>query len=152
MALLLQDEPLDFLTAGKMTVATYTSENTDIHHIFPASYCEKQNLPREKWNSVINKTMIYASTNRSIDGVAPSRYIQAILNHKIEKEELVRAISTHKINFNLLNEDNFDEFIIDRAIKLADRIEQAIGKDVMGRDSQETIDAFGDSLIVRMTL
>ena len=42
--------------------------------------------------------------------------------------------------------------IIDRAIKLADRIEQAIGKDVMGRDSQETIDAFGDSLIVRMTL
>ena len=31
-------------------------------------------------------------------------------------------------------------------------IEQAIGKDVMGRDSQETIDAFGDSLIVRMTL
>ena len=39
MALLLQDEPLDFLTAGKMTVATYTSENTDIHHIFPASYC-----------------------------------------------------------------------------------------------------------------
>ena len=85
MALLLQDEPLDFLTAGKMTVATYTSENTDIHHIFPASYCEKQNLPREKWNSVINKTMIYASTNRSIGGVAPSRYIQAILNHKIEK-------------------------------------------------------------------
>ena len=152
MALLLQDEPLDFLTAGKMTVATYTSENTDIHHIFPASYCEKQNLPREKWNSVINKTMIYASTNRSIGGVAPSRYIQAILNHKIEKEELVRAISTHKINFNLLVEDNFDEFIIDRAIKLADRIEQAIGKDVMGRDSQETIDAFGDSLIVRMTL
>ena len=147
MALLLQDEPLDFLTAGKMTVATYTSENTDIHHIFPASYCEKQNLPREKWNSVINKTMIYASTNRSIGGVAPSRYIQTILNHRIEKEELVRAISTHKINFNLLNEDNFDEFIIDRAIKLADRIEQATGKGVMGRDSQETIDAFGDSLI-----
>ena len=53
MALLLQDEPLDFLTAGKMTVATYTSENTDIHHIFPANYCERHNLPREKWNSVI---------------------------------------------------------------------------------------------------
>ena len=56
------------------------------------------------------------------------------------------------IKSNLLNGDNFDEFIIDRAIKLADRIEQAIGKDVMGRDSQETIDAFGDSLIARMTL
>ena len=38
-----------------------------------------------------------------------SRYIQAILNHKIEKEELVRAISTHKINFNLLNEKHSNE-------------------------------------------
>ena len=96
--------------------------------------------------------MIYASTNRSIGGVAPSRYIQAILNHKIEKEDLVRAVSTHKINFNLLNEDKFDEFIIDRAVKLANRIEQATGKAVMGRESQETIAAFGDSLISRMTL
>lgn len=147
MALLLQDEPLDFLTAGKMTVATYTSENTDIHHIFPANYCERQNFPREKWNSVINKTMIYASTNRSIGGVAPSRYIQSILNHKVDKEDLVHAISTHKINFDLLNEDKFDEFIIDRAIKLADRIEQATGKAVTGRDSQEAENAFGECLV-----
>ena len=147
MALLLQDEPLDFLTAGKMTVATYTSENTDIHHIFPANYCERHNLPREKWNSVINKTMIYASTNRSIGGVAPSRYIQTILNHKINRDDLIHAISTHKINFNLLNEDNFDEFIIDRAIKLADRIEKAIGKSISGRDSEDTIREFGIALI-----
>ena len=146
MALLLQDEPLDFLTAGKMTVATYTSENTDIHHIFPANYCEKHNLPREKWNSVVNKTMIYASTNRSIGGVAPSKYIQTILNHKINKDDLIHAISTHKINFNFLNEDNFDEFIIDRAIKLADRIERAIGKSISGRDSEDTIREFGVSL------
>ncbi len=143
MALLLQDEPLDFLTAGKMTVATYTSENTDIHHVFPANYCEKHDLPREKWNSVVNKTMIYATTNRSIGGVAPSKYIQTLLNHKIEEVDLVNAISSHKIDFDLLNDDKFDEFIVDRAIKLLDRIEKATGKSVAGRDSQETKDAFG---------
>lgn len=33
MALILQDEPLDFATASKMSIATYTLENTDIHHI-----------------------------------------------------------------------------------------------------------------------
>ena len=91
--------------------------------------------------------MIYASTNRSIGGVAPSRYIQTILNHKINRDDLIHAISTHKINFNLLNEDNFDEFIIDRAIKLADRIEKAIGKSISGRDSEDTIREFGIALI-----
>ena len=146
MALLLQDEPLDFMTGGKMTVATYTSENTDIHHIFPANYCEKINLPREKWNSVINKTMIYASTNRSIGGVAPSRYIQTILNHKIALKDLASAVSTHKIDFNLLNSDNFNEFIVNRAMKLADRIEKATGKAVSGRDSEDTVKKFGASL------
>lgn len=146
MALILQDEPLDFTTASKMSIATYTLESTDIHHIFPASYCEKAGLPIKKWNSVVNKTMISASTNRSIGGVAPSKYIQKLFKENIDTESIKRAICTHKIDFNLLNEDNFDEFIRDRAIKLLDCIEKATGKVVTGKDSQETIDAFGSSL------
>ena len=66
---------------------------------------------------------------------------------KINKDDLIHAISTHKINFNLLNEDNFDEFIVDRAIELADRIEKAIGKSISGRDSEDTIREFGVALI-----
>lgn len=147
MALILQDEPLDFTTASKMSIATYTLESTDIHHIFPASYCEKAGLPIKKWNSVVNKTMISASTNRSIGGVAPSKYIQKLFKENIDTESIKRAICTHKIDFNLLNEDNFDEFIRDRAIKLLDCIEKATGKVVTGKDSQETIDAFGSSLL-----
>ena len=146
MALVLQDEPLDFATASKMSIATYTLENTDIHHIFPASYCEKVGLPIRKWNSVVNKTMISASTNRSIGGVAPSKYIQKLFKENVDIEAVKRAISTHKIDFDLLNQDNFDEFIKDRSIKLLDRIEKATGKVVAGRDSQETVDAFGASL------
>lgn len=147
MALILQDELLDFATASKMSIATYTLENTDIHHIFPASYCEKAGLPIKKWNSVVNKTMLSASTNRSIGGVAPSKYIQKLFKENIDTESIKRAICTHKIDFDLLNEDNFDEFIRDRAIKLLDCIEKATGKVVTGRDSQETIDAFGSSLL-----
>lgn len=147
MALILQDELLDFATASKMSIATYTLENTDIHHIFPASYCEKAGLPIKKWNSVINKTMLSASTNRSIGGVAPSKYIQKLFKENIDTDSIKMAICTHKIDFDLLNEDNFDEFIRDRAIKLLGCIEKATGKVVTGRDSQETIDAFGSSLL-----
>lgn len=84
---------------------------------------------------------------RSIGGVAPSKYIQKLFKENIDTESIKRAICTHKIDFNLLNEDNFDEFIRDRAIKLLDCIEKATGKVVTGKDSQETIDAFGSSLL-----
>ena len=152
MALILQDEPLDFATANKMSVATYTLENTDIHHIFPASYCEKMGYPMKKWNSVVNKTMISVSTNRSIGGMAPSKYVQKLFRENADVESVKKAICSHKIDFDLLSEDKFVEFINDRAIKLLDRVEKATGKAVTGRDSKETIEAFGDSLIARMPM
>lgn len=147
MALILQDEPLDFATAEKMSIATYTLESTDIHHIFPQSYCEKINLPKEKWNSVVNKTMISATTNRAIGGVAPSEYVKKLFRKNTDKNSVINAIRTHKIDFDLLNADKFEDFINDRAIKLLDRIEKATGKAVVGRDSDETVQTFGVPLI-----
>ena len=35
-------------------------------------------IPDKKWNSVVNKTLIYASSNRSIGGRAPSEYIRTM--------------------------------------------------------------------------
>lgn len=61
------------------------------------------------------------------------------------KDDLIHAI--YKINFNLIDEDDFDKFIIDRAIELANRIEKAIGKSISGRDSGDTIRKFDVALI-----
>lgn len=69
------------------------------------------------------------------------------VQRNITKDSVINAISTHKIDFDLLNADRFDDFINDRAIKLLDRIEQATGKIVAGRDSDETIQAFGRELV-----
>lgn len=147
MALILQDSPLDFMSANKMDIATYLDESTDIHHIFPQVYCETMGYDQMKWNSVINKTPIYARTNRSINGRAPSEYIKTMENKGLTMEQIKLAISSHKINFDLLNNDNFDEFIIDRAKQLLDRIEKAMGKNIDGRGSDDTVSAFGASLL-----
>ena len=48
---------------------------------------------------------------------------------------------------NNRKEDDFNKFIIDRAIELANRIEKAIGKSISGRDSVDTIRKFGVALI-----
>ena len=148
MALIMQDSPLDFMSGEKMSVATYLDEDTDIHHIFPEAYCTSVKLPREKWNSVVNKTPIYASSNRSIGGRAPSKYIKTMFEKGLDAEMVEAAISSHKVNYEFLSGDRFDEYFIDRAIKLLDRIEQATGKKVSGRDSEETIKAFGQALII----
>lgn len=149
MGLILQDSPLDFMSANKMDIATYLDESTDIHHIFPRNYCEQQGYDQTKWNSVVNKTPIYASTNRSIGGRAPSEYIKTMANKGLTEEQMRQAIESHKIDYDILQADDFDGFITDRAIRLLDRIELAMGKTIDGRDSEETINIFGTSLSKR---
>jgi hypothetical protein len=146
MAMIMQDSPLDFMSGNKMDIASYLDEDTDIHHIFPQAYCEGVKLPMRKWNSVVNKTPIYASTNRSIGGRAPSEYIKTMKNKGLSDDQVVNAISSHKINYVLLSADDFDAYFVDRAIKLLNRIEKATGKSIAGRDSEETIREFGVAL------
>ena len=143
----MQDMPLDFMSGEKMSVATYLDEDTDIHHIFPEAYCQSKGYPRVKWNSVVNKTPIYASTNRSIGGRAPSEYIKTMKNKGLNDEMVSAAITSHRVDYELLMTDSFEEYFIDRAIKLLDRIELATGKKISGRDSEETIKEFGAALM-----
>ena len=147
MALILQDSPLDFMTGNRMDIASYIDEEADIHHIFPQTYCEKMNLPRNKWNSVINKTPIYATSNRSIGGHAPSIYIGTMANKGLDQQMIHDAIVSHKVNYDYLAADDFDAYFIDRAKQLLNRIEKAMGKAVSGRDSEETIREYGVALI-----
>lgn len=146
MALILQDSPLDFMSGNKMNVATYLDESTDIHHIFPQNYCAAR-YDSIKWNSVVNKTPIYAATNRSIGGRAPSEYIRTMANKGLSEAQIREAVTSHKISYDLLAADDFEGFIVDRAIRILDRIEVAMGKSIAGRDSEETIKFFGKSLI-----
>lgn len=147
MALIMQDSPLDFMTGHKMDIASYIDEDTDIHHIFPQTYCIAQNYPSKKWNSVVNKTPIYASTNRSIGGRAPSEYVKTMFNKGLDEALVIEAIESHKVSAPLLMADDFEGYFVDRAIQLLDRIEKATGKAIAGRDSEETIKEFGCELI-----
>lgn len=146
MALIMQSSPLDFMSGKKMDIASYLEEDTDIHHIFPQAYCIANNLPQRKWNSVINKTPIYAGTNRSIGGRAPSEYIKTMQNKKLSQQTIDLALKSHMANPDYLRSDNFDEYFIDRAIQILNRIEAAIGKAIPGRDSDETIKEYGVTL------
>jgi hypothetical protein len=148
-ALLMKSGSQDFVAGTDIDLATYFDKAIDIHHIFPRVWCEGRKLKREKWNSVINKTPLAAGTNRFIGGDAPSRYLERIEKNKgISGKILDGFLGTHEIDATILRSDNFDTFLLDRASRLLNLIEAATGKAVAGRDSEETIEAYGGSLLL----
>jgi hypothetical protein len=149
MALIYKNHCRDFISGEEMDFTLYKAERIDIHHIFPKDYCEKRNYPKEKWNSVVNKTPMTGSTNREIGGVAPTRYLSKIENKgKVSAEALDEYISTHWIDAACMRSDDFDNHIVNRAKVILVAIEKAIGKTISGKDSEETVAAFGGSLVM----
>lgn len=147
MALILKNHCKDFISGRDMDFTVYKAENIDIHHVFPKDYCEKQNYPKAKWNSIVNKTPLTYSTNREIGGIAPSRYLGRIeTKGQVTTPVLDSYLESHWLNVACCRNDDFDNFIINRAKMLLDAIESAMGKAVSGRDSEEVISAFGNTL------
>ncbi|MBI4613981.1 MAG: hypothetical protein HY720_10265 [Planctomycetes bacterium] len=148
MALLLQKGSLDFVGGDSIELTTYSELGIDIHHVFPKKHCLGKKYPREKWNSVVNKAPLTAKTNRAIGGSAPSDYLAKIeKSSAMAPERLDEILRTHMIDPVALRNDAFDTFLRHRAAGLLDLIERATGKAVVGRDSEETVNAFGGSLV-----
>jgi hypothetical protein len=148
MARLIDAGSHDFMSGDAIALTSYFELDIDIHHIFPRAYCEKSGLDRSRWNSVVNKAPLSARTNRIIGGHKPSTYLSTIeKSHGVEAERLDAILGTHLIDPLILRNDAFDAFIRDRAVKLLDLIERTTGKQVTGRDSDETIAAFGSALL-----
>lgn len=148
MALVLKNHCQDFISGREMDFTLYKAENIDIHHIFPKDHCEKNGYPRAKWNSVVNKTPITYSTNREIGGAAPSIYLDKIASKgQVDTNVLNGYLETHWVNVAATRSDNFNVFIVSRAIMLLDAIATAMGKPISGRDGEEVINSFGTALI-----
>lgn len=146
-ALVMKQGARDFVSGTPIDLNTYFNNAIDIHHIFPRAWCEKQKLPREKWNSVVNKTPLAAGTNRFISSDAPSVYLARIQRAKqVAPGSLDEFLTSHVIPVQALRSDDFDTFVRQRAAALLKLIEQAMGKAITGRDSEETIKAFGAEL------
>jgi hypothetical protein len=146
MALLLKAGCKDFVSGTSMDFTTFIDEAIDIHHIFPRAYAEKL-YKREKWNSIVNKTPLFARTNRILGGHAPSIYLDKIERaDKVKKEDLDEYLNSHFVNIEYLRTDNFDDYFADRAKAILDLISESMGKTIANRDSEETVSIFGKSL------
>lgn len=138
-ALLMRAEAQDFRSGQPFDQTVFFDENVDVHHIFPEAWCKQQAIKPELYNSIINKTPLSARTNRIIGGVGPSTYLDRLekgnaQNPPITAERLHSILSTHLIDVDLLQSDDFVAFFDARRQRLLVMIEEAMGKSAVRED------------------
>jgi hypothetical protein len=145
MARLMQLGSLDLRTGDAIELTTYMDDSVDIHHLFPAAYCEERNLDRRFWNSIINKAPLTAKTNRSIGKKAPSVYL-GTFEKTLGAPRVDEVLRSHGVHPTLMRGDDFSGFTRARAARLLDLIEDSTGKAIAGRSATDVVQLFQGSL------
>jgi hypothetical protein len=102
----------------------------DIHHIFPRGWCEAHGIPRDRYDSILNKTPISYKANRKIGGDAPSAYLRRIQSEpQVQMDDVAMdpLLASHSLDPLLLRTDDFDAFVEDRRARLVRLVETAMG-------------------------
>lgn len=147
MALVYRERCHDFVQGTTIDIVKSMDEAPDIHHIFPEAYCTKMGYKREKWNSIINKTPLLPESNRQIGGEAPSAYSKRIMRKaEIDEAELRSRVESHLVDYECFISDDFDGYFISRAKSIMKAIENAMGKTIADKGSEQTINIYGVSL------
>lgn len=130
-ALMMDENTKDWLSATKIDFITYFSESIDIHHIFPVAWCEKNNIPRNDFDCIINKTPLSGRTNRIVSGDAPSKYLERLKKYAgVSDSEFNDILRSHVVSPDYMYKDDFYGFFNNRKEQILQRIEKAIGKQI----------------------
>lgn len=130
-ALLIANDSEDWIHARNFNDADFAEMAVDIHHIFPRSWCDRNAIPADLRDSIVNKTPLRKQTNIRIGGAAPSVYLPRVARYaEIDDSKLDSILRSHMINPEHLRKDDFRRFFIDRRHRLIELIEQAMGKSV----------------------
>ncbi len=131
--LLLRDGSQDWFWKASVKELDTDEVSLDIHHIFPRAWCEDNDIDRDLYESVLNKTTISYKANRKIGGDAPSKYIPRIQNDVnvcLSDDSMDALLESHALSAELLRRDEFDLFIQDRRVRLGSLIENVMGKPI----------------------
>lgn len=130
LCLLSQNEAQDFSGGGRLNAILFHDLGQDHHHIFPWNALSQLPTPIKdpRADSIINKTLISAAANRSISGKLPSKYVMEWRN-KLGTEQYNNILESHEIDPEILSNNRWNEFVLDRRERLKKLIESVCGGD-----------------------
>jgi hypothetical protein len=102
------------------------------HHIFPKAYLYKQktaegeSTPSDRVNSIVNRTLISAQTNRRISRSSPSNYLERLVPAGY-CAEILRSHFIDDDGLAAMQADNFEAFLDARELSLMTEVVTRLG-------------------------
>jgi hypothetical protein len=146
MALVLCHGAADFHHGHTLTPASIAAQSVDDHHLFPKAYLNPSDadpaFAPQLVDSILNRTLIDADTNKRIGKRPPHEYLAEI------REELEAAdsglyeqvLSSHLLPSgadSALHNDDFEAFLTWREARLAEEIAALCGVDLAPADASD---------------
>lgn len=129
MALVLRKGAKDFHTAGPLTPEGIAAHGVDDHHVFPQAFLRGRGTTGPLVDSILNRTMIDAATNRRIGARAPSYYLDE-MEREYGSEGLAELLDSHLLpssSDSALQRDDFEAFLAWREQTLESEIRSVTG-------------------------
>jgi len=83
------------------------------HHVFPTKHLASKGIKKEKANTVLNRTLIAASTNQKIKDKPPSKYVKTILPDGL-RENILRSHFIGPEAQAAMERDDYETFLLAR--------------------------------------
>lgn len=130
-ALIMAQDSRDWIEDRAFGAVQHKDMAVDIHHIFPQRWCNENGIDAEHRESIVNKTMLSARTNRIIGGYPPSSYLLKVQERAgISEQMLDELLQAHLIDPVAMRNDDFNGFFATRREALCLLIESVLGKKV----------------------
>lgn len=126
LCLLAKNGAKDFGGEGTLSVNLYYDSQQDHHHIFPVNSLSTLRISDWRVNSIVNKTLISASSNRSIGGRLPSAYVET-MKSRLGEERAHTILRSHLISPETLESNDWEDFFLSRREELKQLVHVTCG-------------------------
>jgi hypothetical protein len=121
--LLANSQPLSFVSGNAVTLTKVLQayNRNEFHHLMPQAFLKGLGATSREINQLANYAIISAADNKALGGVAPSEYRAKMPAAK------VKLILDRSLCPESLFDDHFEDFIIERSARLADKARELMG-------------------------
>jgi hypothetical protein len=126
------------------TGRSLVGEDIEEHHIFPKAGSRGNPRKRKLYESIANRTLVLKSTNRSLSDERPEQYMARLakeactsgvvdaLRERLKEHLIPWADKVGEPTFGaLLREENVEQFVVERAKLVLQRVREVIGGSLM---------------------
>lgn len=126
LCLLARNGARDMGGEGTLSAGLFYETQQDHHHIFPRAALRNLGINDNRTESIVNKTLISATWNRSISGRRPSEYVSTMKN-RLGSDRAEAILRSHLIDVDAMESDNWNDFLLARREELKNLIHSACG-------------------------